>query len=76
MKTSCQAAFAILRAQAHAKNGAAMQSSAELNLADANTAMANGNFDGACRFALRSLSYSVGVFHTDYKAVANGNWSL
>lgn len=54
-------------AEKHVNNGAAMQSSAELCLFDANTLIQQGNYAAAEKRALRSLAYSVGIFHSDYK---------
>lgn len=46
---------------------ATMQSSAELCLADAIALFDKGDFEYARKRALKSLAYSVGVFHPDYK---------
>ena len=52
----------------HIGTGAAMDSSARLCLADA-VALRNANkFDDAKRRAIKSLGYSVGLFHADYQA--------
>lgn len=60
---------AIILARCHVGNGAAMDSSARLCLADAIEFQQEGNFHLAANAALRSLKYSVGVFHADYKKV-------
>lgn len=54
----------------HIGNGAAMDSSARSCLEDASVAEALGEYTYARQWALRSLSYSVGIFHEDYQAVA------
>jgi hypothetical protein len=53
-------------AQKHVRNGALMQSSAQLCLDDAVLLRNNGHLEDAKRRALKSLAYSVGVFHEDY----------
>lgn len=50
--------------------GGSMESSARLCLEDAVKLSDAGNFDAAKTRALKSLSYSVGVFHADYKKAA------
>jgi hypothetical protein len=61
-------------ARKHVGNGAAMESSARLCLADAvamrDTAETYDEMVASARTALRSLSYSVGIFHADYQRVA------
>jgi len=57
----------ITLARKHIHNGAAMESSALLCLTDAITWYDEGNYKAAAISAERSLSYSVGVFHKDYK---------
>lgn len=48
-----------------------MESSARLCLADARALEAKGDLENARKRALKSLAYSVGMFHPDYcKAVA------
>lgn len=47
-----------------------MISSAEICLKDAVEQYDAGNFDAAKMWAAKSLRYSVGVFHADYKRVA------
>lgn len=54
----------------HLGNGAAMESSARLCLADAISLKDEGNFDASKVRALKSLSYSVGIFHADYQRAA------
>jgi hypothetical protein len=57
-------------AKRHADNGAVMATSAKFCIADAEHVLASGCPNVAGRRALRSLSYSVGIFHADYKAGA------
>lgn len=58
---------AIILARKHVGNGAVMESSARLCLADAVRLQDEGKLDIAKERAVRSLAYSVGVFHNDYK---------
>lgn len=51
--------------------GGAMESSARLCLSDAVLLYDAGSYESARRQALRSLAYSVGVFHPDYKRCAS-----
>jgi hypothetical protein len=44
-----------------------MESSARLNLKEAVGAYDNEEYDLAFKQAVRSIDYSVGVFHPDYK---------
>ena len=44
-----------------------MESSARLSLTDAVALYDNGDHEGAKARALKSIAYSVGVFHPDYK---------
>lgn len=60
---------AIIIARKHVGNGAAMESSARMCLGDALQFQQEGEFYLAKNAALRSLRYSVGVFHADYKVV-------
>lgn len=55
-------------ARKHADNGAAMQSSAQLCLADAIEQQLAGSDVNARTWAQMSLKYSVGIFHPDFKA--------
>ena len=55
-------------ARKHANNGAAMQSSAQLCLRDAEALQFAGKTASARNCAVKSLEYSVGIFHPDYKA--------
>jgi len=55
-------------ARKHRNNGAAMQSSAELCYADAVTLCLQSRFEASRHRAIKSLGYSVGVFHPDYQA--------
>ena len=57
----------IILARKHVGNGATMESSARLCLADAVSLYEQGRLDYAKARAIRSLCYSVGVFHADYK---------
>jgi hypothetical protein len=58
---------AIILARKHLHNGAEMASSAEICLADSIEQYDEGNFDAAKMWAVKSLAYSVGVFHKDYQ---------
>ena len=58
---------AIVIARKHIGNGALMDSSARLCLSDAIEMMEKGKLENAKKWAIRSLSYSVGVFHPDYQ---------
>ena len=62
------ASNAIREARKHL--GGNMESSARLCLADAIALFDAGDFDTAKARALKSLAYSVGVFHPAYKAAA------
>ena len=57
----------IILARKHVGNGAAMESSARLCLADAIALQAKGKLTEARNRAVKSLQYSVGVFHPDYR---------
>lgn len=61
---------AVILARKHVSNGAAMESSARLCLTDAINLQADGKLDDAKVRALKSLAYSVGVFHKDYQRAA------
>jgi hypothetical protein len=54
-------------ARKHVGNGAEMESSARLCLSDAVECCNKGAFESAKRHAIKSLAYSVGIFHADYK---------
>lgn len=55
-------------AKKHVNNGAAMQSSAKLCLDDALNLLELGGCEDVVRIrALKSLKYSVGIFHPDYQ---------
>lgn len=56
----------IILARKHVANGAVMESSARACLADAIAQFDAGNKDSAQMWALKSLAYSVGIFHPDY----------
>jgi len=68
MKTT--AADTIALATRNADNGAAMQSSAQLCLSDARELFTKGDYGYANSRAIASLSYSVGMFHPDFKAAS------
>lgn len=51
--------------------GGAMESSARLCLADAVALLDAGDLEGAKARALKSLKFSVGVFHADFRRAAN-----
>jgi hypothetical protein len=57
-------------ARKHVGNGAAMESSARLCLADAVSLKDQGDFKHAKERAVKSLAYSVGIFHADYQKAA------
>ena len=65
------AEHAIRLARKHVGNGAAMESSARLCLAEAFDRMETGSYDSAHFWAVKSLGYSVGIFSADYKKVAS-----
>ena len=56
-------------AKKHVDNGAAMSTSARLCLDDAIALQAQGKCTEARNRAVKSLQYSVGIFHEDYRAV-------
>jgi hypothetical protein len=58
----------IALAEKHANNGAVMQSSAELCLADASRMIHYFRENDAKARAIKSLAYSVGICHPDYIA--------
>lgn len=58
---------ALILARKHIGNGAVMDSSARACLADAIEQYDAGNYDAARMWATKSLAYSVGVFHADYR---------
>lgn len=68
MTTQAKANKAIVLARKHVGNGAQMESSARLCLADAIVEFDKGKLDNAHMWALKSLKYSVGVFHADYRS--------
>lgn len=60
---------AVIRsARQHVRNGAAMESSARLCLADAVRLYDAEDLDGARAMAVRSLKYSVGILSPVYRA--------
>lgn len=62
-----QAYNAILLARRNVNNGAAMQTSAEACLLDAEAQYRREAYITAWARAVKSLKYSVGIFHIDYK---------
>jgi hypothetical protein len=54
-------------ARKHVGNGASMESSARLCLADAIRHHDDGNWHRADMHAIKSLAYSVGTMHSDYR---------
>ena len=60
----------ITLARKHVDNDAPMSSSARLCLRDSIVQYDMGFFDYARKWAIKSLSYSVGVFHSDYQKAA------
>ena len=62
---------AIILARKHVADDSANESSARACLADAVGCYDSGMPRAAFRWALKSLSYSVGVFHADYKKVSD-----
>lgn len=50
-----------------------MISSAILCIGDAKLALANGNIHEAKRFAVKSLAYTVGILHHDYRRATTNN---
>ena len=54
-------------ARKHLHNGAAMATSAEVCMNDAVQQYDAGDFQSARYWALKSLKYSIGIFHNDYK---------
>jgi hypothetical protein len=61
---------AITLARKHVGNGAAMESSARLNLEAAVILHEKCENEYAKARAIKSLAYSVGVFHADYQKAA------
>ena len=57
----------IILARKHAMNDCVMQSSAMSCLSDAVSLQNKGELTFAKARALRSLEYSIGVFHSDFK---------
>lgn len=62
----------IILARKHVHNPVAMRSSAELCLADAVRLQDEGNLNAAKARALKSLAYSVGILHADYRRACKG----
>ncbi len=61
---------AIITARKHIGSGAEMDSSARFCLNDALRAYERGDYDAARMWAKKSLAYSVGIAHSDYRKVA------
>ena len=57
----------IQTARNHVGNGAPMESSARLCLADAVRHHDEGSFQRSYFYALKSLGYSIGIMHADYR---------
>lgn len=57
----------IKRARRHVSDNPQNEDSARICLADAVSCYDSGDLDGANRRALKSLAYSVGIFHKDYR---------
>jgi hypothetical protein len=60
---------AIILARKHIGNGALMDSSARVCLNDALRAVERDDYRAAYMWAVKSLGYSVGIFHADYQQV-------
>ena len=58
---------AIILARKHIGNGALMESSARVCLTDALNAVEREDYRAAKMWAVSSLAYSVGIFHSDYQ---------
>jgi len=54
-------------ARQHVANDAATESSARLCLSDALACYDAGDLESAVQRAIKSLAYSIGVFHRDYQ---------
>lgn len=67
-----QASKAIILARKHVGNGAVMKSSARACLTDAVRCFDNGDLNAAKMWAVKSLMYSVGLFHKDCQRAAIG----
>lgn len=61
----------LILARKHVGNGAVMESSARQCLADAIACYERGDLESAKHRAAKSLAYSVGIFHADYKRAAS-----
>ena len=61
---------AIIFARKHIGNGALMDSSARVCLNDALRAVEREDYRAAKMWAVKSLGYSVGIFHGDYQRAA------
>lgn len=57
----------IQTARKYVGNGASMESSARLCLADAIRHHDEGNYQRSYFYALKSLGYSIGIMHSDYR---------
>lgn len=77
MATGINAAEKAIRlARKHVGNGAAMESSARLCLADAIERMESGSYDSAHYRACQSMKYSVGIFSQDYQSAVKDRESM
>lgn len=66
----------ITLAKKHVNNGAVMRTSAQLCLDDAIRCIDKGMLDSAKMWAIKSLGYSVGIFHPDYQAAIDNKFEL
>lgn len=61
----------VILARKHVGNGAAMESSARLCLSEAMQASERHDLQAMREWAIKSLRYSVGIFHKDYQSACN-----
>jgi hypothetical protein len=61
---------AIILARKHVAKDQMNESSARFCLAEALNAVEREDYDAAHRWAVKSLAYSVGIFHPDHTAAA------
>lgn len=69
MGAAMKAKNAIVIGGRHLGKNALMESSAIMCLEEAKAALARGEEDSAKTWAARSLAYTAGIFHKDYKRV-------